>query len=45
MHARIVRVDTTAAKAADGVVAVYTGADFPSRPVRPASGPSPTTSR
>ncbi|MCA0329998.1 MAG: xanthine dehydrogenase family protein molybdopterin-binding subunit [Actinobacteria bacterium] len=28
-HARIVRVDTTAAKAADGVVAVYTGADFP----------------
>jgi len=28
-HARIVRVDTSAAAAADGVVAVYTGADFP----------------
>jgi carbon-monoxide dehydrogenase large subunit len=28
-HARIVKVDTTAAAAADGVVAVYTGADFP----------------
>jgi carbon-monoxide dehydrogenase large subunit len=28
-HARITRIDTSAARAAEGVVAVYTGADFP----------------
>ncbi|MGD9955369.1 MAG: xanthine dehydrogenase family protein molybdopterin-binding subunit [Candidatus Nanopelagicales bacterium] len=28
-HARITRIDTTAAAAAEGVFAVYTGADFP----------------
>jgi len=28
-HARITRIDTSAAAAADGVVAVFTGADFP----------------
>lgn len=28
-HARITRIDTSAAAAAEGVVAVYTGADFP----------------
>ena len=28
-HARITRIDTSAAAAAEGVAAVYTGADFP----------------
>ena len=31
-HARITRIDTSAAAAASGVVAVYTGADFPELP-------------
>ncbi len=31
-HAKITRIDTSAAKAAEGVVHVYTGADFPGQP-------------
>ena len=31
-HAKITHIDTSAAKAAEGVVHVYTGADFPGQP-------------
>jgi len=38
-HARLVRVDTTAARALAGVVAVWTAADLPSFPSLPARAP------
>jgi carbon-monoxide dehydrogenase large subunit len=44
-HARILSIDTSGARAVDGVLAVYTGADLIAAGVKPMAGPPPVFKR